>query len=51
MELRALDPLPPGESTQKDVRALNIKQEDGIDEKQFASWVKQASSIQGWGKV
>jgi hypothetical protein len=44
----ALSPLPPGESKQKDVRYLDIH-EDELDEKQLASWVKQAASTPGWG--
>jgi hypothetical protein len=43
----ALDPLPPGTSKQKDVRYLDIRENDVIDEEQFAAWVKQASKMQG----
>ena len=42
-----LRPLPPGESTQKDVRYLNIREEDQFDEKQLAAWVRQASKLPG----
>ena len=42
-----LRPLPPGESKQKEVRYLDIHEEDGIDEAQFARWVKQASALPG----
>ena len=48
---RSLRPLPPVESTQKDVRYLHIHEDDAIDEAQFADWVKQASRLPGWGKV
>jgi hypothetical protein len=41
----SLNPVPPGESKQKDVRYLNIHEDDTLDEKQFASWVKQASQL------
>ena len=42
----ALTPLPPGESTQKNVRYLHIH-EDDFDEAQFTAWVKQASQLPG----
>jgi hypothetical protein len=44
-------PLPPGESKQKDVRYLDVHENDAIDEKQLAVWVKQATQLPGWGKV
>jgi hypothetical protein len=44
----ALKPLPPGESKQKDVRYLDIREGEPLDEAQFAKWVKQASKIPGW---
>lgn len=43
----SLRPIPPGESKQKDVRYLDIREEDAIDEGQFAAWVKQASKLPG----
>jgi hypothetical protein len=43
----SLRPLPPGESKQKDVRYLDIHEEDELDEAQFADWVKQASELPG----
>jgi hypothetical protein len=39
--------VPPGTSKQKDVRYLDIYQDDVLDEAQFASWVKQASKLPG----
>ena len=42
----SLRPLPPGESKHKDVRYLDIH-EDQLDEAQFAAWVKQASRLPG----
>lgn len=33
----------PGESKQKEVRYLDIHEDDPLDEDQFAAWVKQAS--------
>ena len=43
----ALRPLPPGSSTQKHVRYLDLHEDDKIDEAQFAKWVKQASKLPG----
>jgi hypothetical protein len=43
----SLDPRPPGASKQKGVRYLDIRQGDSLDEKQFASWVKQANKLPG----
>jgi hypothetical protein len=47
----SLRPLPPGESTQKDVRYLDIHEDDHLDEAQLADWLKQASQLPGWGKT
>ncbi|HEY2783468.1 MAG TPA: DUF1801 domain-containing protein [Fimbriiglobus sp.] len=44
---RSLRPMPPGESKQKDVRYLDIREDDRFDEEQFADWVKQASELPG----
>jgi hypothetical protein len=43
----SLRPVPPGASKQKDVRYLDIHEDDKIDEAQFAAWVKQASRLPG----
>ena len=45
----SLKPVPPGESKQKDVRYLDIHEDDPLDEDRFAAWVKQASRLPGWG--
>ena len=42
----SLEPLPPGESKHKDVRYLDVGQND-LDERQFVAWVKQASKLPG----
>ena len=42
----SLRPVPPGASKHKDVRYLDIY-EDQLDEAQFAAWVKQASKLPG----
>jgi hypothetical protein len=44
----SLDPLPPGVSKQKDVRYLDIHENDEVDERQLAGWVRQASKLPGW---
>jgi len=43
----SLRPVPPGESKQKEVRYLNIREDDPLDEAQFVAWVKQASQLPG----
>ncbi len=43
----SLRPLPPGESKNKEVRYLDIHQDDQLDEPQLAAWVKQASQLPG----
>ncbi|RWP35402.1 MAG: DUF1801 domain-containing protein [Mesorhizobium sp.] len=42
----SLRPVPSGQSKHKDVRYLDIH-EDQLDEAQFAAWVKQASQLPG----
>jgi len=44
----ALRPVPPGASKHKDVRYLDIHEDDQLDEKQLAAWIKQAAAIPGW---
>ena len=44
----SLDPLPPGESKQAEVRYLDIREDDPLDEARMASWVKQAAALPGW---
>jgi hypothetical protein len=43
----SLRPLPPGASKHKDVRYLDIHEDDELDEAQLAAWVKQASQLPG----
>lgn len=43
----SLDPVPPGQSKQKDVRYLDIREGMALDEAQFADWVRQASQLPG----
>lgn len=43
----SLEPVPPiGQF--KDVRSLDVRESDKFDEKQLATWIKQAASIPGW---
>ena len=43
-----LEPKPPGESKHKDVRYLDIHENDEIDEAQMKKWLKQAAALPGW---
>jgi hypothetical protein len=43
----SLRPLPPGESKQKEVRYLDIHEDDQLNEAQLTAWVKQASQLPG----
>jgi hypothetical protein len=46
----SLRPLPPGESKQKEVRYLDIREDEWatqLDEAQFTDWVRQASQLPG----
>ena len=43
----SLRPVPPAKSKQKDVRYLDIHEDDLLDEAQLAAWVKQASLLPG----
>jgi len=44
----ALRPPPPGASKHKEVRYLDIREGDELDEEQLAAWVRQAASLPGW---
>ena len=44
----SLTPLPPGTSKQKDVRYVDIREDDKLDDKQMSTWVKQAAALPGW---
>jgi hypothetical protein len=43
----SLKPPPPGASKQKNVRYLDIHEDDAIDEAQLMKWAKQASKLPG----
>lgn len=42
-----LQPLPPGASKTAGVRHLDLRQDEPLDETQFAEWVRQASGLPG----
>jgi hypothetical protein len=44
----SLRPLPPGESKHKEVRYLDVHEDDQLDEELVASWIRQASELPGW---
>jgi hypothetical protein len=43
----SLDPVPPGTSKTPETRYLDIREDDELDEKQFAGWIEQASRLPG----
>jgi hypothetical protein len=43
----SLKPAPPGTSKQREVRYLDIYEDDQLDEAKFVDWVKQASQLPG----
>lgn len=42
-----LDPLPPGASKQKDVRYLDIRENQWPDETLLSGWIRQAATLPG----
>ena len=44
----SLRPVPPGESKHKDVRYLDIREGDKLDEALLVSWIRQAAELPGW---
>jgi hypothetical protein len=44
----ALRPMPPGASKHADVRYLDIREDDEVDEELLANWIRQAAAIPGW---
>lgn len=43
----SLDPVPPKESKHDEVRYLDIREDDELDEEQLRSWVEQAAALPG----
>jgi hypothetical protein len=44
----ALEPLPPGESKHAEVRYLDLREDEPMDEAQLAAWIRQAAALPGW---
>ena len=44
----SLRPPPPGASKHKEVRYLDIREDDKLDEAQMAAWIRQAAALPGW---
>lgn len=44
----SLQPLPPVASKHKEVRYIDIRESDTLDEAQLAAWVKRAAELPGW---
>jgi hypothetical protein len=44
----SLRPVPPGPSKHKEVRYLDIHEDDLLDEAQMATWIRQAAALPGW---
>ena len=45
----SLKPVPPGGTERsQDARWIDIYEDDGLDEAQMESWVKQAAALPGW---
>jgi hypothetical protein len=44
----SLRPVPPGASKHKEVRYIDIHEDDELDEAPMATWVKQAAALPGW---
>jgi hypothetical protein len=43
----SLRPVPPGASKHKEVRYLDIREDEQLDEAQLIAWVKQARQLPG----
>jgi hypothetical protein len=44
----SLRPVPPGASKHKEVRYLDIREDDPFDESKLATWIRQAAALPGW---
>lgn len=45
----SLRPVPPGASKHGEVRYLDVREDDELDEAQLVSWIRQAAALPGWG--
>ncbi len=43
----SLEPVPPV-GKDENVRSVDVRESDELDEKQLAAWIRQAASIPGW---
>jgi len=44
----SLRPVPPGASKHKEVRYLDIREDEPLDESQLGAWIRQAAALPGW---
>jgi hypothetical protein len=44
----SLQPLPPGESKSKDVRYLDMHENEQLDEVLLTNWIRQSAALRGW---
>ena len=44
----SLRPVPPGESKHEEVRYLDIRGGEPLDEAQLTKWIRQAAKLPGW---
>ena len=44
----SLRPVPPGESKHKEVRYLDIREDDDLNESRLEAWIRQAAALPGW---
>ncbi len=44
----SLRPVPPGESKHKEVRYLDIRENERLDDAQMVTWIRQAAALPGW---
>jgi hypothetical protein len=44
----SLRPVPPGTSKHEEVRYLDIREGDKVDEAQLVRWIRQAAALPGW---
>lgn len=45
----SLRPIPPGGTAKsKDVRWIDIREDDPFDEARMVEWIKQAAALPGW---
>jgi hypothetical protein len=44
----SLRPIPPGQSKDKEVRYVDLREDEPLDEERFTDWVRQAAALPGW---